>query len=292
MGSPKTIQLFLMDGTPRGRLKATLRNWTGVTYLLPRSDLDSTKEREDLKQSGVYLLFGRDDDGVDKVYVGQAGVRKNGAGVLGRISEHVGEERLGYWTHAVALITTDDSFGPTEISYLENRFHQLAIEANRFEVTNNNQPSAGNVTEEKQAELDEFVSYARLVIGAIGYRVFEPVDEAKGAESGRAAEPTLIMTDAGVRALGRQTSDGFVLLAGSRLRPDSEFASYTADSVRRAREKHAAKIGPDWVLSEDLLFSSPSGAAVFVVGGTRNGLTSWKNESGVTLKDLERQGMS
>ncbi|WP_371177404.1 DUF4357 domain-containing protein [Buchananella felis] len=31
---------------------------------------------------------------------------------------------------------------------------------------------------------------------------------------------------------------------------------------------------------------------MFVVGGTRNGLTSWKNEAGVTLKDLERRGMS
>ena len=43
------------------------------------------------------------------------------------------------------------------------------------------------------------------------------------------------------------------------------------------------------VLQEDVLFSSPSGAAMFVIGKSANGLTSWKNSEGVTLKDMEAE---
>ena len=58
----KSIKLFLMDGTAVGRIKCTLANWT---------ELDKCKEREDLKQSGVYFLFGiSDDTGENIVHIG------------------------------------------------------------------------------------------------------------------------------------------------------------------------------------------------------------------------------
>lgn len=57
----KSINLFLMDGEAGGRIKCTLANWTGIAYKIPRTELDRCKEREDLKQSGVYFLFGTSD---------------------------------------------------------------------------------------------------------------------------------------------------------------------------------------------------------------------------------------
>ena len=77
----KSINIFLMDGEPTGRIKCTLANWTGVAYKIPRTALDLCKERDDLKQSGIYFLFGTSDQtGNNVVYVGQAGARKNGEG--------------------------------------------------------------------------------------------------------------------------------------------------------------------------------------------------------------------
>ena len=119
---PKTVMLYLIDGIPQGRIKASLSNWTGVCYLLPRTDLIKSKDRSDLQQSGVYLLFGADDDGNQRVYIGQARKRKNNKGVLGRIMEHRDEEKTDYWTQAVAIVTSNNALGPTEISYLEHRF--------------------------------------------------------------------------------------------------------------------------------------------------------------------------
>lgn len=54
----KNINLYLMDGEPNGRIKCTLANWTGVVYKIPRTEIERCKERDDLKQSGVYFLFG------------------------------------------------------------------------------------------------------------------------------------------------------------------------------------------------------------------------------------------
>ena len=77
MARGKSINLFLMDGDANGRIKCTLTNWTGVAYKIPRTELDQCKERNDLKQSGVYFLFGNSDEtGKGVVYIGQAGTRK------------------------------------------------------------------------------------------------------------------------------------------------------------------------------------------------------------------------
>ncbi|MFY9263217.1 MAG: GIY-YIG nuclease family protein [Actinomycetaceae bacterium] len=282
----KTVQLFLMDGTTQGRMKASLSNWTGVAYRLPRTELQASKERADLQHNGVYLLFGMDDDGNPTVYVGQARKRKNDNGVLGRIFEHLDSEKL-YWSQAVALVTANDTLGPTEISYLENRFTHMARAAGRYRVANSNDPSPGSPTEEKQAELEEFISYARIVIGVLGFRVFEPVDEAKAPEASGAQEPLLHMEYAGAKASGRQTSDGFVVLAGAQLRPENAFTKTAPEAARKNRVKYTDLIRDDLTLTGDALFASPSGAAVFVGGASLNGFAVWKDDAGRTLKEIE-----
>ena len=57
----KNIQLYLMDGDATGRIKCTLANWTGIAYKIPRTELDKCKARNDLRQRGVYFLFGTSD---------------------------------------------------------------------------------------------------------------------------------------------------------------------------------------------------------------------------------------
>lgn len=95
----KNINYYLMDGTPSGRIKCTISNWTGVAYRIPRMELEKCKERNDLKQSGVYFLFGANEEtGNRVVYVGQAGVRKNGEGILYRLQEHKRNQDKDYWT--------------------------------------------------------------------------------------------------------------------------------------------------------------------------------------------------
>lgn len=173
MNKSKNFNLFLMDGDVTGRIKCTLSNWTGLAYKVPRSYLDKCNNRQDLKQSGVYFLFGKNDDNEDEVYIGQAEIRENGEGVLFRVMENLKDS--SYFSDAIMLTTQNNSFGPTEISYLENRFTNLAKDIDRFKVRNSNDPNPGNVTEEKESELEDFVEYSKMVLGVLGYKIFVPL---------------------------------------------------------------------------------------------------------------------
>ena len=51
-----------------------------------------------------------------------------------------------------------------------------------------------------------------------------------------------------------------------------------------------AREGDHYVFTKDHEFSSPSYAAGTVCGGHMNGLTAWKTEAGMTLKQLEDSG--
>ena len=286
----KNIQLFLMDGDSGGRMKCTLANWTGVAYKIPRTELEKCKGREDLSQSGVYFLFGiSDETGDNVVYVGQAGVRKNGEGILYRLQEHKRDERKDYWTEAVVFTTSNNSFGPTEISYLEHRFTAMAVAAKRYAVKNGNEPASGGTpTEEKESELEEFIEYASIVMGTLGHKVFEPVTGKKSPNGDTiVAENSsmLYCTASGTNAKGQATGEGFVLYAGSKVR--LKISDNCRDYVKRLRDKHILKLDADGVLLQDILFDSPSGAVSFLVGQSTNGLTSWKTADGKTLKELE-----
>ena len=85
----KSLNLYLMDGSVNGRVKCTLANWTGLAFKIPRTALDLCKDRKELKQTGVYFLFGKDEEH-DKavVYIGQASVRKNGDGICFSLGRH------------------------------------------------------------------------------------------------------------------------------------------------------------------------------------------------------------
>lgn len=290
----KSINLFLMDGTANGRMKCTLANWTGVAYKIPRTELDKCKERDDLKQSGVYFLFGTSDQtGENVVYIGQAGARKNGEGILNRLLEHKRNPEKDYWTEAIVFTTSNNSFGPTEISYLENRFCNLATQANRYIIKNGNDPTPGNITEEKESELEEFVDYAKLIMGTLGHKVFIPFNEPKfistECDANNISEIILYLkrkirkSGQVIEASCKQTSEGFVVLKGSHIEIiDSQSIPV---GVKDARKK--AKIDSQGILQEDVLFGSPSYAAAFVIGGHANGLTEWKTAEGTTLKEIE-----
>ena len=283
----RTISLYLLNGSVTGVIKYTLPNWTGVIYKIPRTELESCKKRVDLQQSGVYFLFGKSDENNDNVvYVGQAGIRKNGNGLLGRILEHAKNPEKDYWTEAVAITTTNNTFGPTEISYLENQFTQLAMKANRYIVKNANDPNPGNITEEKESELEEFIDYAKVVMGILGHKVFIPFDEVSD-NTPNTNVIKLQLKKRGAEATGLLTSEGIVVCKGSKLTAKS--TPSCPDWLKNLRKQYAHKITKDFILTEDIVFNSPSAAAGFCVLGSENGRIAWRTESGKTLKELEEE---
>ena len=291
MARGKSINLFLMDGDANGRIKCTITNWTGVAYKIPRTELDQCKERNDLKQSGVYFLFGNSDEtGKGVVYIGQAGTRKNGEGILYRLMEHKRNPEKDYWNEAIVFTTSNNSLGSTELNYLENRFCELAINANRYIIKNGNTPSFGNQTEETESDMEEFIEYAKTVMVVLGHKLLIPLTiiENNTLENSSKDIPLFLTrknkkTGQLIEAYCKQTNEGFVVLRGSHIERND--AEYLNESMKKRRK--FAKIDENNILQEDILFSSPSYAAVFVLGYNSNGLDVWKTKDGIKLKDLE-----
>lgn len=286
----KNINMFLMDGTPTGRIKCTIANWTGVAYKLPRTELERCKNRDDLKQSGVYFLFGASNEtGRPVAYIGQAGNRKNGEGILNRLLEHKRNADKDYWTDAVVFTTSNNSFGPTEISFLENKFCKLAINANRYEVKNGNDPSAGHITEEKESEMEEFVELSRIIMGTLGHNIFEPITESlvdtPAVESGELLF-YLKRKNNSVDAVCRKTDKGYLVLKGSKISATLS-EKYAPKFVRELRK--TCKISSDNILLEDVFFTTPSAAQFFVSGSIGAPYLDWKTKDGVQLIDFEKE---
>ena len=289
----KNINMFLMDGEVTGKIKCTLSNWTGVIYKIPRIQLGDLKSRDEMKQSGIYFLFGRDEDKQkDVTYIGQAITRKNGEGVLLRIQEHTRDIHADYFNDVIILTTQNNSFGPTEISYLENKFTQLAKEAGRYIVKNSNDPNPGNVTEEKESELNEIVENTLMIIGTLGYRVFVPMTKKVSQDLTDNHSTYLYLkrktkkSNKVIEATCERTTEGFVVLEGSQV--EIKDSPYLPASLKEMRQNLiASRVIQDGVLKEKQLFSSPSYAAAFLLGMQTNGRTDWKDQDGRTLKELE-----
>lgn len=289
----KNINMFLMDGEVTGKIKCTLSNWTGVIYKIPRIQLADLKLRDEMKQSGIYFLFGRDEEKQkDITYIGQATTRKNGEGVLLRVQEHTRDGHADYFNDVIILTTQNNSFGPTEISYLENKFTQLAKESGRFIVKNSNDPNPRNVTEEKESELDEIVENTLMIVGTLGYRVFVPMTKKSKKDLPDDQSTYLYLkrktkkSNKVIEARCERTSEGFVVLEGSQIEViDSNVIPASLQKLRK--ELIDTNVIKDGILQEKQLFSSPSYAAAFVIGRNTNGRMDWKDKNGKTLKELE-----
>lgn len=268
--------MFLMDGEVTGKIKCTLSNWTGVIYKIPRIQLADLKSRDEMKQSGIYFLFGRDEDKQKNItYIGQATNRKNGEGVLLRVQEHTRDSHADYFNDVIILTTQNNSFGPTEISYLENKFTQLAKESGRYIVKNGNEPNPGNVTKEKQSELDEVVENVLMIVGTLGYRVFIPMTTKVDQQARNEVEQYLYLkrkmkkSDQIIEAKCERTTEGFVVLEGSQVEMiDSPAIPTSLKELRKELIK--ANVIKGGILQEKQLFSSPSYAAAFVLGMNTN----------------------
>lgn len=285
----KVLTLFFMDENLEGRIKCTIGGSKYLAYKISRSDIDLCKNIDKLKQSGIYFLFGAPNeiDAREVVYIGQANERKNGEGLLNRLIEHKRNSTKGYWNYAIAFTTIGGALGSTELNYLENYFCNLAKEANRYLVKNGNEPTIGSISEEQICSLNSFISDVELILTALNYKVFIPIKQTQ--KSLNTTENNVFYlerknreTGITVKAIGQKTKDGFVVFKGSYVAEKNMKVLYP--TVRELRQK--VKVGKDRLLQDDMLFSSPSYAAAFIIGGNTNGLMDWKTKEGIPLKNL------
>lgn len=67
-----TIRIFLIDGTPLGPRTIEKSNWTGKALDFARGDWPRLKARTESSRPGAYVVWGTDDTGNERLYVGEA----------------------------------------------------------------------------------------------------------------------------------------------------------------------------------------------------------------------------
>ncbi len=282
------INLFMIDETPTGRIKCKIETKSGIVYKIPRRLFDACKSGggdivKHLKQTGVYFLLGENVEGKSTIYVGQADVRKSGDALNVRLAEHIKNEKEKYWNdwnEIIVFTTTDNSLHSTQISYLENQFRNLAIKAKRFVVQNSIEPFSGNISEEDESNMKSYIKDVCMIVGILGYKVFEPLVDREEIKINK----NEFIYQGKFKAKALITNEGFVLLKDSEINPTiNPSAGY---ATANAREKNKNIINNN-KLTEDILFSSPSAAAMFVSGSSANGNLYWKNKDGKSPKELE-----
>ena len=275
----KTIKIFLIDGDPNGRMSCELSNWSGKAYKIPRIKIKDCSDRDDLASTGVYLLFGKDEDGKDQVYIGEA------ESILKRLNQQLNQK--DFWNETIVFISKDENLNKAHIKYLENRLHDIAKLANRYIVENTIIPTQSSISESDRSEMEEFIEHIKMLVNTLGHKVFDEKREFKPKQK---QEIFYIKAARGADGQGEPTSDGFVVFKSSKA------AAITVNSMMSSFIKIRQKLIDEGILidkgdffefSDDYIFSSPSTAAVIVMGRSANGLTEWKSKDGKTLKEFE-----
>ncbi len=99
MTQGKTIKLFMIEGDANGRISSELSNWSGKAYRIPRTEIKDCTDREDLQNPGVYFLLGKDEQGDELIYIGEA------ESILTRLNSHLNSN--DYWSEVIVFMSKD-----------------------------------------------------------------------------------------------------------------------------------------------------------------------------------------
>ncbi len=275
---PYVISILLADGTPDGLRIAEKTSWNGRGVVCPRSTFAEEKGRDVFKRPGVYILLGPGESGdIPKAYIGEAG------SIGERLEQHY--VKKDFWTEAVFCVAKDKKLNTAHFEQLEARLLQMAKEAKRCKLDNQNQPSGGTLDDMDQVEADAFLEDMLLVLPVLGVSIFQ-----KPAAPPLTA-PLLYLKSNDIEGTGYESAQGFVVRKGSRARTQAvkSIPDYIADKRNDLVELGVLiQDGETFVLTQDYTFESPSSAAGVLLGSSVNGLKVWKNQQGKTLKEIQQ----
>ena len=284
MSDTATVRIFLTRGSSTSVRTAEISNWTGKAVAGPRSQIEEMLKRDEAAKPGVYFLAGvNPETGRDRVYVGEAEV------IRSQIKGHLNRD---FWKTLVFFVSKDENLTKGHIKYLEGKLIETARTVGRFELENSH-ASGSHLPESDAADMDVFLYRMEQLLPILGQEFLKPIVK---SEFKSRKDDLLFCEIKGVKATGRQTDNGFVVLKGSAAvleeRPSTQKYRYAANLRVGLRSDGILQEQNDCLIFlADHEFSSPSAAAAVIHGGQANGLTAWKDLKGVSLKEREEKNV-
>ncbi len=281
--TPKTIQIFLPGGDPRGIRIAEITTRIVQVIEVPRSLLEDFLAMPESAQVALYFLIGESEDGTaQRVYIGQTG------DLRARLTKH--NKDRDFWERALVLISRTNSLTQTHALFLEWHCLQAARAADRYAAENGNGGTKPHTPAPLEADCHEIFDTGKTLMATLGYPIFEPVGKQFGTSKG---DEQFYCTRAGSQGVGLYTAEGFVVLkrsqGPSQVAPSSK--GTWIESVRADLVQSGVAQADDGLFrfEKDHLFKSPSGAAAALTGRHTNGWVEWKTKDGRTLDSVKRQ---
>jgi hypothetical protein len=285
MSRPQTIQIFLPTGDPRSLRTAEITTRIVRIIEVPRSQLTEFLKTQDAQQVGVYFLLGDSSDtGLPRVYIGQSG------SVGTRLVQH--HQKKDFWNKALIVVSLTNSMTQTHALFLEWLAIGEATKTGRYSLENGNIGARPHTPAPLEADCHEIHETAATLLATLGQPIFEPL---ANSQAPLREKELFYCKGSGADGVGEYTTEGFVVLKDSRGRANN-VASLKGTSNERLREQLVTQgvlEAHDGMLifTRDHLFSSPSTAALALMGRSANGWQEWKNQQGKTLDEVKRQAV-
>ena len=276
MAISKKLETIYHNGQPDG-IRSIRRNLSTMTvYVVPRPLLTEAKTISGINRPGIYYLINESDDNtIAQIYVGQT---RNG---IARLDDH--NRSKDFWNKAIMFLADSKTFTLDMISGLEKFAILKAQESKRYKVENTVVPKY-EIDEYDIASVEEIYDEIQFIMGTQGYKM----DDAKSSIN---EADVLHTTRNGITAFGVYDGEKFEVLEGSQVNLDKKvnLERYNKQRTELLESGSISKIGGKYYLNVVLDFNTPSGASDFILGGSTNGWTEWKNKDGKTLDDLFRK---
>jgi hypothetical protein len=281
--NPFSLRIFVADGDPDGLRVVERSNWIGKALMFPRALLPRVKARDELGQTGVYLLLGPRENGEGELlYIGE------GDPIRPRLESHYAQK--DFWNRAVSFVAAPGQLNKAHVQFLEANLVRLAKAAKRVPLENANTPNEPTLSEADRADMLVFLANMLGMLPVLGVHAFE-----QAAPAAVVAVALLTCKGKGVVATGFESSQGFVVRAGSyavgEAVPSMQLHVRSMYELRQELIGNGvlACEGDGYRFSQDYAFSSPSTAAAVALGRSANGRIEWKDARGRTLKELQER---
>jgi hypothetical protein len=286
MPRPKTIQIFLPAGDPRGMRVAEITTRIIRVIEVPRSQLGEFIKTPEAQQVGIYFLLGElSEAGLPRVYIGQSG------SVGTRLVQH--NQSKDFWNRVLVVISLTNSMTQTHALFLEWFAISEATKAGRYSLENGNAGARPHTPAPLEADCHEIHETAATLLATLGQPIFEPLTNAL-VSPGETKE-LFYCKGSGADGVGEYTTEGFVVRKGSRGRKEN------VESLSPSNQRFRSQLVTEGILTiqgnmlvftRDHLFTSPSMAAIALMGRSANGWTEWKTPQGKTLNEVKRQSVT
>ena len=270
----QVLQFILEEENPNGIIECTVDDWFGISYKIPRNKLKESSKLKYINNTGVYILLGDDENTADKIaYIGEA------EDIYNRLSQH--NKNKDFWNECIVFVSKDNSLNKAHIKYIEHELYELSKKANRYAIKNESSPTKSSLSNADEIRAEKFINKIKIISNMFGYKLFINLIDKKEKE-----DNILHLTNNGIEyAHGMITDEGFVVLKDSKVK-DGVFESLSPSLKGFFDKERSSNDLVNGIYIKDHLFSSPSMAAIAILGRNANGYTEWKNKDNISLKKL------